>query len=115
MRRAPRDDGTHLDLSAPIELIALSVTERTTRCRVLGTDRGITLRAGRIWDVVPGEIASKKREPINLHPPERVTRELLGHSRKFDIRHPHGGPPSRAMLSKMVGINRRPAEKRRNR
>jgi hypothetical protein len=55
--KATADD---LDLSRPIELIALSVTERAARCRLLGSDRAITLRASRLWDVVPGEIVTVK-------------------------------------------------------
>lgn len=36
--------------------MALSVKDKAVRCRVLGSERAITLRAGRLWDVVPGEI-----------------------------------------------------------
>jgi hypothetical protein len=56
--KATADD---LDLSTPIELIALSITERAARCRLLGSmgsNRAITLRASRLWDVVPGEIVT---------------------------------------------------------
>jgi hypothetical protein len=53
--KATADD---LDLSRPVELIALSVKERAARCRLLGSDREITLRASRLWDVVPGEIVT---------------------------------------------------------
>lgn len=49
-----------LDLSRPIELIVLSIQERAARCRLLGTDRVISLRARRLWDLVPGEIAVVK-------------------------------------------------------
>jgi hypothetical protein len=55
--KATADD---LDLSKPVELIALSVKERAARCRLLGSDRVITLRASRLWDVVPGEIVTVK-------------------------------------------------------
>jgi hypothetical protein len=34
--------------------------ESAARCRLLGSDRVITLRADRLWDVVPGEIAVVK-------------------------------------------------------
>ncbi len=47
-----------LDLSGSVELVALSVKERAARCRLLGSDRIITLRASRLWDVVPGEIVT---------------------------------------------------------
>ena len=45
-----------LDLSGPIELAALSVKQKAARCRLLGSDRIVTLRASRLWDVYPGEI-----------------------------------------------------------
>ncbi|MBU0994158.1 MAG: tetratricopeptide repeat protein [Proteobacteria bacterium] len=46
--KATLDD---IDLSRPVELVALSVKERVVRCRLLGSDRMITLRANHIWDV----------------------------------------------------------------
>lgn len=49
-----------LDLSQPIELIVLSIKERSARCRLPDTDRVISLRANRLWDLVPGEIAVAK-------------------------------------------------------
>jgi hypothetical protein len=55
--KATADD---LDLSKPVELVALSVKERAARCRLLGSDRVITLRPSRLWDVVPGEIVTVK-------------------------------------------------------
>lgn len=47
MSKITADD---IDLSKPVELIALSVKERTARCRLLGSDRTVTLRAGGIWE-----------------------------------------------------------------
>ena len=47
-----------IDLSKPVELVALSVMERTARCRLLGRDRIITLRASHLWEVVPGAIVT---------------------------------------------------------
>lgn len=44
------------DLDSPIELLVLSVKEVAVRCRQLGGDRAITLRATRLWEVVPGVI-----------------------------------------------------------
>jgi hypothetical protein len=55
--KAADDD---LDLSNLVELVALSVKERAARCRLLGSNRVITLRASRLWDVVPGEIVTIK-------------------------------------------------------
>ncbi|WP_319549335.1 hypothetical protein [Desulfogranum marinum] len=51
--KAADDD---IDLSNPVELVALSVKERAARCRLLGSDRIITLRASPLWEVVPGVI-----------------------------------------------------------
>ena len=59
-RRDHKATSTDIDLSGPVELVALSVKERAARCRLLGSDRVITLRAGGIWDVVPGEIVVVK-------------------------------------------------------
>jgi hypothetical protein len=47
---------TDIDLGGPVEVVALSLTEKAARCRLLGSDRAITLRASRLWEVVPGEI-----------------------------------------------------------
>ena len=46
-----------LDLGGRIELAVLSVKQKAARCRLLGSDGIVTLRASRLWDVVPGEIA----------------------------------------------------------
>ena len=46
-----------LDLATPAELIVLSVKQKAARCRIRGTAHNITLRATRLWDVIPGEIA----------------------------------------------------------
>lgn len=55
--KATADD---LDLSKPIELVALSVKERAARCRLLGSKRVITLRASSPGDIVPGEVITVK-------------------------------------------------------
>ncbi|MBE0618265.1 MAG: cytoplasmic protein [Proteobacteria bacterium] len=52
-KAAPED----LDLSGPVELVVLSVKGSTARCRLPDRDRVVTLRAGRIWHLVPGVIA----------------------------------------------------------
>ena len=59
-RRQHKATDDDLDLSKPVELVALSVKQRAVRCRLLGSDRGITLRASRLWDVVPGAIVTVK-------------------------------------------------------
>ena len=53
--KAADDD---IDLSKPIELTVLSVKERNARCRLLGSERIITPRAGHLCDVVPGAIVT---------------------------------------------------------
>ena len=50
--------GDELDLSVPIELVVLAPKERAARCRILGTEREITLRSGDVWDMIPGEIVT---------------------------------------------------------
>jgi hypothetical protein len=59
-KRQHKATAADLDLSGSVELIALSVKERAAHCRLLGSDRRITLRASRLWDVVPGEIVTVK-------------------------------------------------------
>jgi hypothetical protein len=51
---------SRIDLAdtSPVELIVLSVKERAARCRLLSSDAAVTLRATRLWDVVPGEIVT---------------------------------------------------------
>jgi hypothetical protein len=46
-----------LDLNGPVELVVLSVKQKAVRCRLLGSDQSVMLRAGRLWAAVPGEIA----------------------------------------------------------
>jgi hypothetical protein len=46
-----------IDLCGSVELVVLSVKQKAARCRLLGGDRIFTLRVGRLWDAVPGEIA----------------------------------------------------------
>ena len=48
---------TSFDLDGPLDLVVLAVKQKAARCRLLGTDRTFTFRAGRLWDIVPGEIA----------------------------------------------------------
>jgi hypothetical protein len=59
-KRKHKVSAADLDLGRPIELVVLSVKEKGARCRLLGTERIITLRAGQLWSIVPGEIAVVK-------------------------------------------------------
>jgi tetratricopeptide (TPR) repeat protein len=52
--------GDDINLSEPVQLVALSVKERAARCRLLGSERIITFRPNQIWEVVPGEILTVK-------------------------------------------------------
>jgi len=47
-----------LDLGASIELIVLAPKEQAARCRVLGTEREVTLRSRDVWNMVSGEIVT---------------------------------------------------------
>ena len=47
-----------LDLSAPIELVVLAPKGQAARCRVLGTERELTLRSRDVWNVVSGEVVT---------------------------------------------------------
>ncbi len=60
-----------IDLSKPVELVVLSIMERAARCRLLGSDRIITLRANLLWEVAPGAIvtvAPRKQWRYGGHP-----------------------------------------------
>jgi len=60
-----------IDLSKPVDLIVLAVKERAARCRLPDSGRSITLRAGSLHRVVPGQIATvepKKHWRHNGHP-----------------------------------------------
>lgn len=63
--------GDDLDLSRPIELVVLAPKERAARCRILGTEREITVRSADVWEMVPGEIISiraRKQWTYARHP-----------------------------------------------
>lgn len=51
--KASTDD---IDPSAPVELIVLAPKQHAARCRVLGTERQVTLRSRDVRRTVPGEI-----------------------------------------------------------
>ncbi len=57
-RRQHKVKAADINLGGPVELVVLSVTANAARCRLLGSDRVITLRPShRLWDLVPGEIS----------------------------------------------------------
>ena len=60
-----------IDLSQPVDLIVLAVKERAARCRLPDSGRLITLRAGSLHQVVPGQIVTvepNKHWRHNGHP-----------------------------------------------
>ncbi len=59
-RRPHKATADDLDLSKPVELVALSVKGQTARCRLPASDRIITLRASGVYDLIPGEIITVK-------------------------------------------------------
>ena len=59
-KRRHKAAASDLDLTGPIELVVLSVKQNAARCRLVDTDRVITLRASCLEDIVPGEIAVVK-------------------------------------------------------
>jgi hypothetical protein len=70
-RRHHKATGDDIDLNSPVELVILSVKERTARCRLLESNRIITLRAGMVYDLAPGQIVTihpKKQWRYGGHP-----------------------------------------------
>jgi len=66
--KASDDD---IDLSKPVDLVVLAIKERAARCRLPDSGRIITLRAGSLHRVVPGQIATiepNKHWRHNGHP-----------------------------------------------
>lgn len=53
--KAGEDD---IDLSKPVDLVVVAITERAARRRLLESGRGITLRAGSLYKIVPGHIVT---------------------------------------------------------
>jgi len=47
-------------VEGPVKFVVLSVKQKAARCRLLGGGQTFTFRAGRLWDLVPGEIAVVK-------------------------------------------------------
>ena len=56
-RERTDDTVATINLAGPVELIVFSVKQKAARCRLRGSAHTVTLRTGRLWDVVPGEIA----------------------------------------------------------
>ena len=56
--RAHKATSEDLDPAVPAELIVLAPKQQAARCRVLGSQREITLRSRDVWKLVPGEIVT---------------------------------------------------------
>ena len=56
--KAHKAEDGDIRLDGPVELVVLSVKERAARCRLVNSGRILTLRAGRLWTIVPGQIVS---------------------------------------------------------
>jgi hypothetical protein len=56
LRKRPKATEDDLDMRKNVDLIALAVKGNAVSCRILGKERVLTLRPGRPWEVVPGEI-----------------------------------------------------------
>lgn len=81
-RRPKRHKATDddIDLDAPVDLVVLAPKETAARCRILGTQREITLRSGETWTLVPGEIITvhaRKTWRFANHP--YLTGKVEGH------------------------------------
>jgi hypothetical protein len=59
-KRQHKVETSDIEPGGPVELVVLSVKETAARCRLLRTDRVITLRFSGLPEVVPGEIAVVK-------------------------------------------------------
>jgi hypothetical protein len=55
-KRQHKATASDVDVAGPVELVVLSVKDSAARCRLLGSERVLTLRATRLWKVVPAEI-----------------------------------------------------------
>ena len=61
-----------IDLDKPVDLVVLGIKQaESARCRLIGKDKELTLRASGLWKVVPGEIVTvmpKKHWSFAGHP-----------------------------------------------
>ena len=69
--RGHKADESELEIATPLDLVVLAVKQRAARCRLLGSERALTLRAERLWSLAPGEIVNvrpRKRWQYAGHP-----------------------------------------------
>jgi hypothetical protein len=70
-RRPHKAHGNDIDLTRPVELVVLSIKDSAARCRLLGSDRELTLRSGELWEAAPGwivEVIPRKHWRYARHP-----------------------------------------------
>jgi hypothetical protein len=73
-----------IDLARPIEVIVLAVKQSSARCRVLGTQKEITVRSMRAPLLVPGEIATVRGGKQWRHAGHPyLSGDITGH--RFDV------------------------------
>jgi hypothetical protein len=69
--RPPKAAAEDVPDDRPVELVVLVPKQSAARCRLLGSDRQITLRATRVWELIPGDIVTvepRKRWTHARHP-----------------------------------------------
>jgi hypothetical protein len=69
--RRHKADSDAIEPGRPVELVVLSVKQKAARCRLLDSDRVLTLRAKGLSDLVPGQVvtvAPKKQWRYGNHP-----------------------------------------------
>jgi hypothetical protein len=102
-----------LDLGAPLELVAVSVKGTAARCRLPGSDRVVTLRASRLWDVVPGEIVVvKPRKQWNFAGHSYLSGDRVHAARRGGVgsrASATGGPRNLEPCGPLLGRGRRAA------
>jgi len=54
-------------LASNVDVVVLSQSARAARCKILGSDEEVTLRAGHLWTIVPGHIATIKPAKLWTH------------------------------------------------
>lgn len=83
--RPPKAAPQDVPEDRPVELVVLALKQSAARCRLLGSDRQITLRATRVWELIPGDVVTvqpRKRWTHARHP--YLSGEVLGF--RFDPR-----------------------------
>ena len=70
--RATADD---IEPGKPVELVVLAIKELAARCRLMGSERNITLRASGLWNAAPGVIVTVIPQKTGVMPVIRISPE----------------------------------------